>query len=76
MAEMTEEELKELAGDIGQNVRDKRQKKEESLEVFSKNAGVSKEALFKLEKGRHLPNTKLLAKISHYLKINVKRLFP
>ncbi len=62
--------------DIGDKVSKGREKSGLSLEKFSIEAGVSKEVLHRIERGRTLASTRTLAKIAHFLKTKISRMVP
>ena len=71
---MNKRDWKKLQDEIGERVRVARQGTGLSFQKFADEAKVSKEVLFKIEKGRTLAATRTLAKIAHYLKIKIREL--
>ncbi len=73
---MSGPDLKKLAEEIGGKVQAQRKKKGQTLEDFSGGADISMEVLHRIERGKTLPQIRVLAKIGHYLKIKIRRLLP
>ena len=73
---MTKREWKKLQDQIGERVHTARKGTDLSFQKFADKTGVSKEVLFKIEKGRTLAATRTLAKNAHYLKIEIRELLP
>ncbi len=69
-------DLKKLAQDIGDKVRDKREGSKQSLATLGAKSGVSKDVIHKIEKGKTLPSIRTLAKIGHYLGVKLRRFLP
>jgi len=68
--------LDKLAQDIGDNVRQEREESKQSLATLGKKAGISKDVIHKIEKGKTLPSIRSLAKIGHALAVKIREFLP
>ena len=73
---MREPDYQQVADENGYKVQQAREETDLSYQKFADKTGVSKEVLFKIEKGRTLAATRTLLKIAHYLKIKIRELLP
>ncbi len=69
---MTEEEL---SLNLGKKIRDLRKAKKLTLVDLAYDCGFETSNLIRIEKGRTLPTTKTLLKISQAFNVNIKILF-
>lgn len=57
---------------LGEAIREHRKKLKLKVYELAKKVGVEPEFITQIEKGRRLPSEKILAKIEHVLKIDLK----